>query len=128
MITRRQQQGITMWGVLVIAILIGFFALLILKLFPPYMSSMKVQSILAGISEEASSRPMNNVEVLEGLRKRFDIDDIDSKINLREAISFERAGRMRVVRITYDDITPIFGNVFVLIEFDHSAEVGKFEE
>ena len=126
--TRRQQQGMTMWGMLMIAIIAAFFALLGLKLFPPYMTNMKVKSVLSGIAEQAANTPMSNLEVLEGLNKRFQIDDLDRKIVLKDVVSFEKEGRARIVRIAYDDITPIFANIYVLIEFDNSAEVGQFEE
>ncbi|MDH5648219.1 MAG: DUF4845 domain-containing protein [Gammaproteobacteria bacterium] len=121
-----KQQGMSMWVLLAMAVLGGFFTLLAVKLFPVYMTDMNVDSALNRLAKEASSAEMTNSGIRESLEKRFMIDDIDRHVDLRKALSFEPQGGKRIVRISYDSITPVFGNVFVLIEFDHSAEIGRF--
>jgi len=120
------QSGFTIWSILAIALLIGFFSLLGIKLFPVYMVDMNVKSSLTSLKNQSSAAAMTNLQLKMALDKRFQINDVDRSVNTREALSFESDKGARVVRVSYDSITPIFKNIYVLIEFDHAEEIGRF--
>jgi len=126
MVISKYQKGITMWGMLVVAMLVIFFAFLAVKLFSPYMTDMQVSSALNSLSKQPDAASMSNYEIKEALDKRFQIDNIDEIVRVRDVVSFSKKGRKRIVNISYESLTPLFSNMSVLIEFDHSAEIGTF--
>ena len=122
-----RQQGMTMWGVMVIALLIAFFALLGIKIFPIYMTDMKIKSALEGVAKQSINTNMTNIEIREAMRKRLEIDNADSDVDLKTALIFEKRGRTRIARIQYESIAPLFYNLSILAVFDHSEETGGFQ-
>ena len=125
---QNRQKGITVWGILAIAVVAVFFLLIIVKLFPIYMTDMKVRSALNALAAQPDASSMTNLQIVDALYKRFQIEDIDDYIVLKDTLRFERKGKTRIIRITYEDITPLIGNVSVLVEFDHSVEVGTVDD
>lgn len=123
---RSQQTGATLWSMISISVLVIFFALLLIKLIPPYLSDMKVRAALDSIERKAKGSSMSNAQIMISLEKRFDIDSI-THVNLREDVVIEREGRMKIVRIAYEAQIPLVFNISALLEFDHSAEVRAFE-
>ena len=123
---RSQQSGATLWSMISISVLVIFFALLLIKLIPPYLSDMKVRAALDSIERQAKGSSMSNAQIMISLEKRFDIDSI-THVNLREDVVIEREGRMKIVRIAYEAQIPLVFNISALLEFDHSAEVRAFE-
>jgi hypothetical protein len=123
---KSQQTGATLWSMISISVLVIFFALLLIKLIPPYLSDMKVRAALDSIERQAKGSSMSNAQIMISLEKRFDIDSI-THVNLREDVVIEREGRMKIVRIAYEAQIPLVFNISALLEFDHSAEVRAFE-
>lgn len=123
---RSQQTGATLWSMISISVLVIFFALLLIKLIPPYLSDMKVRAALDSIERQAKGSSMSNAQIMISLEKRFDIDSI-THVNVREDVVIEREGRMKIVRIAYEAQIPLVFNISALLEFDHSAEVRAFE-
>ncbi len=125
---RSKEKGITMWGMLMIALIVAFFALLIIKLVPTYLMDMKVKSALEGVSRQSQQSNMSNAAIKMALYKRFTIDNVsETEIDLKQDVTFVKKGRNRIIKITYEVVTPMFGNLSVLVQFDHEAEAGRFE-
>jgi hypothetical protein len=116
------QSGMTMWGMLFVLGVLAFFLFLLFKLFPPYMTDFKVRSDLDGLARESDLSSMNRGEIAEALSKRFDIDAVDS-VDLNSALSVDMRGRMKIVRIKYEVVVPMFHNISVLLDFDHEKQV-----
>ena len=66
---KARQSGVTMWGMLVIALLVVFFALLLFMLIPPYLDDLKVKTALDSVERQAQGSAMSNPEIMEALRK-----------------------------------------------------------
>ncbi len=123
---RSRQTGVTMWSMIGISVLVIFFALLLLKLIPPYLDDLKVKTALESLEREAQTKTMSNAEILTALEKRFDIDSI-THVNVREDVVIERLGRSKVVRIEYEAQVPLAFNISALLEFNHTAQVPGIE-
>jgi len=124
---RNKEKGITMWGMLMIALIVAFFALLVIKLVPTYLMDLKVKSALEGVSKQSQQSNMTNYEIREALRKRFEVDQIQNEMDAKRDVEFVKRGRSRYIRIKYEVLTPMVGNLSILVQFDHEAEAGKFE-
>jgi hypothetical protein len=117
-----------MWGMAMIALIVAFFALLIIKIVPTYLLDMKVRSALEGVAKQSQQSNMTNAAIRLSLDKRFSIDQVSRQdLNVQRDVKFLKMGRNRVIKIEYEVVTPMFGNISVLVQFDHQAEAGRFE-
>ncbi len=112
---RNKEKGITMWGILMIALIVAFFALLIIKLVPTYLMDLKVKSALEGVSKQSQQSNMTNFAIREALRKRFEVDQIQNEMDVKRDVEFVKRGRSRYIRIAYEVLTPMVGNLSILV-------------
>lgn len=124
----KKQKGITLWGIAMIALIVAFFALLVVKLVPTYLMDMKISNALQGVAKQSQQSNMTNAAIRTALRKRLEIDMISYQdFDVKQDVSFIKRGRSRIIKIDYEVVTPMFVNISVLVQFDHQAEAGKFE-
>lgn len=121
---RHSQRGMSMWSLALIAVVAGFFVLVGIKMVPVYLSDMKIRSALDSLSHDPMAQNAGKMQIKEMIRKRLEIDMAEQIADLNKDLYFESDGRARIIRIRYDSITPLFLNIFILVEFDHSAKVG----
>jgi len=113
----------TMWGMLFVLGTLAFFLFLGFKLFPPYMTDMKVKSALDGLSQQPDVGTMTVPDIREAIRKRLEIDSADDLFDLNKVVTVEPRGRVKVIRFNYESVIPMAYNISALIDFDHSIEV-----
>ena len=120
--TMKNQRGMTMWSLLFVLGVIAFIVFLILKLLPVYLADMKVRSALDSLTRQTDAGSMSKGDIAEGLRKRFEIDNVDH-VDLGKDMTITARGRNRTIRIKYEAVVPMMGNVSALMEFDPQREV-----
>ncbi len=118
----QQQRGITFWGLSFVLGILAIFLFIGFKLFPPYMESFKVKGALDGLARQPDAGSMTKADVTASLSKRFDVDNI-SGVNLSKDVTVETRGRTKIIRIRYENVIPVIGNLSILLEFDHAKEV-----
>lgn len=118
------QRGMTMWGMAMVIALIVFFTLLGLKLFPPYMDNFKIDNALQNVGKQPGVGAMSQEEIVESLRKRLEIENVDGTLDLRKALKIEARGRGgKAIRVVYQVQVPLAYNITALLDFDNSVEV-----
>jgi Domain of unknown function (DUF4845) len=116
-----RQKGMTGIGWLIVLGLIGFFALLTLKMLPSYLEYYKIVSTLDSIATESGfNSPREIVDLLE---RRFDISYVNTI--LPKDVIIKSAGQYYSVRAKYDSKVHLFGNVSVLMAFDKQVMARK---
>jgi len=120
---RKRQTGMTMWGLLFVLGTLAFFLFLGFKLFPPYMTDLKVKSALDSLGQQADAGTMSVPEIREAIRKRLEIDSADDLFDLNKVLTVEPRGRVKIIRFSYESVIPMAYNISALIDFDHSIEV-----
>jgi hypothetical protein len=120
--TRSKQNGMTFWGLMVVAAVFVFFVLLFFKLFPSYMEHAKVKTALENISRQPGTSDMEKTQIKAAFERRFDIEDV-SNIDLNKNLFVEKKPGSMTIRIAYERKVPIAYNVSALIEFDDSVQV-----
>lgn len=113
-----RQRGLTMWGIALIILIGLFFLFLFFKLFPPYMQDAQVSSALRAFTTSPEARDMAPQEVREAIQKRFDIETINNLNAFRDVKVVPESGGY-AVQADYEVIVEMFGNVSVLLEFEH---------
>jgi hypothetical protein len=115
----QRQQGITAIGLILWLIILGFGALLTLRLFPVYMESFKIDTAMQSVIEDPALLKKSNREIIEALLRRFEIDDverIDSR-NYRGHVRIERKRNKVTLGVTYRAEAPLFGNLSLVADF-----------
>jgi len=122
MLTREKQQGMTFWGLLVVAAVFIFFVILFFKLLPPYIEHAKVKTALENISRQPGTADMEKSQIKAAFDRRFNIEDVND-VDLNKALFVEKKPGSMTIRIAYERRVPLAYNVTALIEFDDSAQV-----
>jgi hypothetical protein len=117
-----REKGMTMWSLLFVLAVIAFVTFMIFKLLPPYLEDFKVKSALDSLAKQQDIGTMTKADIVNTMQKRFDIDNV-SYVKPAQHMTIETRGRNRTIRITYEAVVPIFSNISVLLEFDHTREV-----
>ena len=118
-----RQAGWTVWSVLGVAILLALFAMLFMKLFPPYFDNLKLQEALETVAEDPRVTSMNRRALISELDDLLYIDYGHEVVNLRESLSVEKNKTSMIMSIQYEVIVPIAYNVSALMDFSNRVEV-----
>jgi len=118
----KRQSGMTMWSMLYVLGTLAFFMFILFKLIPPYLDDVKISGALESLGRQSDAGTMSIPEIKEALRKRFEIDNIDS-FDLNNSLTVTAKGRTRAIRIFYESVTPVLFNASILLTLDHSIEV-----
>ena len=74
---KRNQQGITLSGLIMGCVVIGMCALLFMKLFPIYNEKMKVDQAMDRLANNSDGARMTKRAMVKAIMKQFDVNDID---------------------------------------------------
>jgi Tfp pilus assembly major pilin PilA len=116
-----RQQGMTLIGMVLVAIIAGIFVLAGIRLTPIYLENMKVSSALDAMKKDLDGSNAGPGQIRTSLERRFDIDDVKS-IRPRD-VAIERSANGYTVKADYEGRAPFLGNVFLVVEFKKSVEV-----
>jgi hypothetical protein len=117
----RKQRGVTIWGWLVILLLIAFFTMLAVKIIPLYLDGYKVVTSITSLKNDSNAHGKTPRELRELLMKRLDINMVTDLGRDDIYISKERNGYR--VEVDYVKQEKIFGNLSVVVEFNESVVV-----
>lgn len=116
-----RQAGMTLIGFLMMFLLIGFFALLTLKLAPIYLEHFKISTSLESLKKEPDIGAKTKEQILLMLAKRWEINMVNA-VTEKDVVFKREPGKLKV-QIAYEVTTPIMGNVEALVYFDDAIEV-----
>ncbi len=118
-----RQKGMTGIGWLIVLGLIGFFALLTLRMVPSYLEYYKVSAALEKLPKETGLVDVNPVSIRRALERQFDIGYVN--VILPSDIRVKPAGAYYDVTAKYDDRKHLFANVDVVMSFDKTVKVPR---
>ena len=125
MITKDKQRGITFLALLIILGLIGFFAVVILKVTPLYLENSTVNSALDDLVQDAGIGKKGKKAIRKKIDRNFYINDVKN-ISAKD-IAVEKSKEKKVwnVSANYEARTSLFANIGVFIEFQKTVEVPR---
>jgi Domain of unknown function (DUF4845) len=116
----RRQRGLTLFGLLVWAIFIGFLGLMAIRVWPSLNEYTTIQQSLTRIMK-ADPRPSSALDI----RKAFDHQrTVEYSIETIKGADLEietRPDSRLEVSFAYDKEVPIFGPVYLLIKYSGGA-------
>jgi hypothetical protein len=119
----RNQQGMTLIGMVIVAFIAGIFVLAGIRLIPVYLEYMKVDSAMDSMKADLDGSNAGPGQIRTALERRFDIDDVKS-LRSRDVV-VERTPNGYLVRADYEGRAPFIANVYFLVDFKKSVEVQR---
>ena len=115
----KKQKGATLLGMLIVAALLVFVAIVAMKIVPAYLEFMSVKKVLRAMNQEPLNT-MSSKEIKDAFSKKASMDYITvvngSDLNIEKN---ENGGV--AVSVDYQVVKPVMGNVSVLIDFSASS-------
>src|SRR5687767_3631630 len=118
----RRQQGMTLMSFVMVLVVAGFFALVVMKLFPMYSEYNNLKGVMDAVAANPSSASMTPGQMWSDLQRRFNIAYVESV--KRENVKLTRTGRVSTMQIAYEVRKPLFGNLDVVAKFDRTVTLG----
>jgi hypothetical protein len=124
MITHRRQSGMSIFGILGILLMLGFFALCIIRMTPPYFEFLTVRDIVKRIALEPETAQASTGDLRRKLYMIYHTNQI-YEANANEVKIFNRSGK-RYIDARYEVRIPILWRIDAVLKFDDLAyEVGN---
>ena len=114
---RSQQHGVTLFGLLFWALLIGFIAYLAIRVFPTVNEYLTIERTIEKI---AASAPTTVAEARAAFDRQKEIEYSISTISGKD-LDITKDNDKVVISFAYDKEVPIFGPVYLLIKYEGSA-------
>ncbi len=124
----KRQRGITLSGLIMGCIVLGFGALVFMKLWPLYNEKMKVDQAMEHLAANPDVARMTKMEVVLTLMRQFDVSDVDrfDTPGLGKALTVgkKKNSSNKVVMIEYEIRAPLFSNLDVIMNYRNVKEFG----
>lgn len=117
---KKNQQGMTFFGVIFIGVALVGGAILVMQLIPPYLEFWSVKKIIATMANDSSLASASPAEVRKSFDKRAGIDNVNVIKGSDLEITKDRG--QSVVAANYTVTVPLFGNLSALMEFHASTQ------
>jgi hypothetical protein len=101
--------------------LVGFSALLVLKIGPIFVNNYKIRSSLESLKKEPEIASKSKQDIMALLMKRWEVNSVDYVS--KDDVMITKDVSLMKVQITYDVTKPILGNVDALVHFNEIIEV-----
>ncbi len=112
--SRARQRGVTLFGLLFWAIVVGFLAYVALRVFPTVNEYLTIQKTIDKI---ARSEPATVAEARQAFDKQKDIEYSISTISGSD-LEVTKEDDKVVIGFAYDKEVPLFGPVYLLIKYE----------
>lgn len=119
---RANQRGITLMGFLIVLAVAGFFAFLLMRLFPVYSEYYSVVSAMKSLQNEPGVSQMSPEQIRQSLDRRFNISYVENVKREHIKITRERGYNLT---ITYEVRRPMIYNIDFVAMFDYSVDLTR---
>ncbi len=120
---RKNQLGMTFFGVMFVGMALVFGAILVMKLIPPYLEFWSVQKIISVMAKDSALPSMTLPEIRQSFERRAIIDNV-TVIKSSDLEIIKDRGQT-VVKASYSVTVPIVANLSALMEFEASTQETK---
>jgi hypothetical protein len=122
-IDRKQQQGMTTLGLIILVSFVSIFAFAFLRLTPVYLNYLKIVGVIDGVHEEFDGAGATAAQIKTSVRRRFDIESV-GQIEARD-VKMEAVDGGYKISAIYDHTAPFIANVYFTVKFDKSVIIRR---
>ena len=116
----RKQSGLSLFGMLIVCIVIVIVAIGGLKVVPAYIEYFQIKKAVSGIVSSGEARRSTPVEIRAAFERRRVIDDFEAVTG--KDLDITKSGNDVVISFSYPKRIPLFANVNLLIDFAASEQ------
>ena len=116
----KKQAGATLLGMLFVGAMLFFVAVIAMKIFPAYQEYFSVKTVIRAMNKE-SLNDMSKKEIQDSFNKRADTSYV-TVVHGSDLIIGKNSAGETTVSAQYQVITPLFGNISVMMDFDASPD------
>ncbi|HAS52167.1 MAG TPA: hypothetical protein DCS21_10670 [Gammaproteobacteria bacterium] len=114
----RKERGMTVIGMLLLIVVIGFMLLIAMKVIPMYMEYYKIKATVASIRKEPQLAQMSAADLQRAIQNRFDSGYVE-RLQARDLkIRNDAETRGRVIELIYDHEQELFYKLYVVLKVD----------
>ena len=112
--SRSQQRGLTLFGLMFWALVIGFLAYVLVRVLPTINEYATIQRAVEKI---AAAQPATVAEARQAFDKQRDLEYSISAISAKDLVVTKENDKV-VIAFAYNKEVPIYGPVFILIKYE----------
>lgn len=131
MVNSHKQRGLTLITFFLLCALVGFFALVILKLFPLYNEAFRVNASLRTIASMPDIAMKNVDEIRSLLMRNFEVQEVrrfdERNIKKHFKVEQQKGKKGRNLHMQYEARGPLFGDLDLVLKFDKAVAIGDSE-
>lgn len=116
MATRRHQSGMSVLGILAILLMLGFFAMNIIRMVPPFLEYLSVKDIIARIAMDPDSGNSSNSDIRRKIANIFNTNQI-YLLDPNEVEIFSKGGKT-YIDANYEVRLPVMWKIDSVLKFD----------
>jgi Domain of unknown function (DUF4845) len=121
----RRQRGVTFIGWLLLLIPVAILGYVGIRLVPVYLNYMRVAHSVEQTASEMKTEDVGTLTppaIRAALAKHFDIESIT--FPTVQDVTVMRDGTGWTIEAKFEDMTPLFGNISLVIDFDKVGKIG----
>ena len=115
--SRSQQRGLTLFGLIFWAMLIGFTGYMLVRILP---TINEYSTIRRTVDVIAKTQPSTVAEARQAFDKQKDLEYSISSISGKDLVVTKESEKV-VISFAYDSVIPIYGPVNILIKYSGSS-------
>lgn len=120
-----KQRGVSMFGFMLVAVVVIIFAMLAMKLVPAYIEFFSVKKILNAMGQDSETKSMSNADIRNSFAKRADVGYV--KVVKPADLDIDRSGGKMVISTEYEYRTPLVANISLVVDFKASSNTASLE-
>lgn len=115
---RHRQRGLGLWGWMFVLGVIGFAAMVGLKLTPIYLAELSIQRVVGNTAKDPGNSGLPLPELRKAMKTRWDVEGITT---LRvEDVKLVKTGAGRALTYDYKAETELFYNISLVVHFQET--------
>lgn len=118
-----KQKGITLMSFVVVLVVVGFFALMAMKLFPMYSEYYNLKGTVNEFAAQPNSASFTQPQAFADLERRFNIAYVESVKKEHVKIVRIPGGRGSQINVAYEVRKELLGNLDVVAKFDYTVDL-----
>lgn len=113
---RQRQSGMSIPGMLIIAIMAGFYVMCVIKLAPHYFDYFTVRDIISQVAEEHQPGTTTTSEMRRRIANLFNTNQVYALKNTE--VEIYKKGGKTFIDANYEARIPIVGRIDAVLRFD----------
>ena len=111
-----RQSGMSVIGMLIIGIMVGFFAMCAIRMIPPYMEYLTVKEVVIKVATEKAAGDVTIPDLRRRISNLFNTNQIYA-LAPRDVKVYRKDGKT-YIDASYEVRTPVAGKVDAIMNFD----------